>query len=186
MKYEPIQSDRYYHIFNQGNNKENIFKEKRNYSYFLGLINKYLHPICEVFAYCLLPNHFHLVLKTNEGVPDKVLSQKFSNLFNTYSKAINKAHNRTGSLFRDRFRRKVIENEDYLRNLIVYVHLNPEYHELYPDFKKYKYSSYQSYLSKKASKLNREFVLGLFEDIPNFQYAHLNKKITLNERLTFE
>ncbi|MDO6516535.1 transposase [Zobellia uliginosa] len=186
MQYEPIRADHYYHIYNQGNNRENIFVENRNYAYFLRLMHKYLDAISDIYAYCLLKNHFHIVLKFNENVADKVISQKLSNLFNSYAKAINKAYHRTGSLFRDRFRRKRIEDENYLKNLIVYVHLNPEHHGFTNDFRRYKYSSYSSYLSDLPSKLDREFILGLFEDRSNFVHAHLNKKMELEKSLTLE
>ena len=64
MKYEPLQYNKFYHIYNRGNNGENIFIEDRNYAFFLSLIQKYILPISEVHAYCLLKNHFHLLIKT--------------------------------------------------------------------------------------------------------------------------
>ena len=90
MKQEPFEAGTYYHIFNRGNNKENIFKEEGNYTYFLQLTKKYLKETCNIYAYCLLPNHFHLLLKIkeNEQLPidfqngKKKLHQAFSNLFN--------------------------------------------------------------------------------------------------------
>ncbi|KAA1244094.1 transposase [Aquimarina sp. RZ0] len=186
MKYKTIEADRYYHIYNSGNNKENIFKEERNYDYFLELIEKYLLSVCEIYAYCLLKNHFHLVLKTKKSLESKVISQKFSNMFNIYSKSINKAYDRSGSLFRDRFSRKRIDTEKYLIQLIIYVYLNPQHHKFVANFRNYKHSSYQSYLSEKPSKLNREFILLLFEGKSNVEYAHINKKIEIEESLTLE
>jgi REP element-mobilizing transposase RayT len=186
MKYEPLIPDTYFHIYNRGNNKEDIFIEKRNYSYFLSLLEKYCINICEVYGYCLLKNHFHLIIKTNTHVEEKLISQKFSNMFNTYAKAINKAYGRSGSLFKDRFSRKKIENEAYLKQLIIYTHLNPEHHKMVSDFREYPYSSYQSFLSSKSSKLNREFILSLFGGISNFEYVHLNRKIKIEKRYTLE
>jgi len=186
MKYEPVQPDVYYHIYNQGNNGENIFIEDRNYDYFLKLLGRYLDGISDIFAYCLLKNHFHLVLRFNLDVPSKIISQKRSNLFNTYAKSINKAYQHSGSLFRDRFKRKRIKNEAYLKNLIVYVHLNPEHHRFTDDFKNYRFSSYQSYLSDLPSKVKRDFILDVFEDKANFRQAHLNKKMELEENLILE
>ncbi len=60
----PLEYNCYYHIFNRGNNRENIFKEERNYRYFLKLYAKYIEPVADTFAYCLLPNHFHLLVRT--------------------------------------------------------------------------------------------------------------------------
>ncbi len=186
MKYEPLISDTYFHIYNRGNNREDIFKEDRNYHYFLMLMTKYILPVCEIYAYCLLKNHFHLVVKTKEEITSKLISQSFSNMFNTYSKAINKAYGRSGSLFQDRFSRKKIESEDYLKQLIIYTHLNPQYHGLVPDFRNYQYSSYQSYFSENPSNLKREFILSLFDGKSNFEYVHLNRKLEVEESLTLE
>ncbi len=117
----PLQSGVYYHIYNRGNNREDLFIEKRNYPYFLTLYAKHIEPIAETYAYCLLRNHFHLlirvkmeeeyqtsllktsqVLKTCEVLETKKKfnpSQRFANLFNAYAKAINKGYGRTGESF---------------------------------------------------------------------------------------
>ena len=120
----PLQPGLFYHIFNRGNNREDLFREERNYLYFLKLYKKYITPIADTFAYCLLKNHFHLLIriKTEEEIIHPIIkirrsgdsksdlneinfSKQFSNLFNAYSKAINKGYNRTGSLFERPFHR---------------------------------------------------------------------------------
>src|SRR5512135_2680666 len=89
----------YYHIYNRGTNRENVFIEERNYAYFLSLYARYIEPIADTFAYCLLRNHFHLLvrIKTAEEIDPKGFgkpfgskepSQQFSNLLNAYAKAI--------------------------------------------------------------------------------------------------
>ncbi|MBN1976347.1 MAG: hypothetical protein JW918_03000, partial [Anaerolineae bacterium] len=62
----PLEHGQYYHIYNRGNNGENIFIEERNYSYFLGLYAKYIEPIADTFAYVLLRNHFHLLVRIKD------------------------------------------------------------------------------------------------------------------------
>ena len=64
----PLLGGRFYHLYNRGNNQENIFFEKRNYEYFLSLWNRYLVANIEILAYCLLPNHFHLLIKIPENI----------------------------------------------------------------------------------------------------------------------
>lgn len=186
MKLEPLESSYYYHFYNRGNNKENIFIEEDNYFYFLKLVEKYLHPITDIYCYCLLPNHFHFILriKENSDLPqdyqngNKKLHQPFSNLFNAYTKAFNKKYTRTGSLFQKHPKRILIKNEVYLRNLIIYVNTNPSHHSI-ADFLTYKFSSYQALISTKQTLLQRNEVVELFGDLENFKYVHQIKKINL-------
>lgn len=114
-----LEHGKFFHIYNRGNNGENIFIEERNYHYFLLLYEKYILPVADTFAFCLLMNHFHLFVRIkSEGeiikgmdlqglddveglkIPDP--TNQFSIFFNAYAKAINKAYGRTGSLFEKR------------------------------------------------------------------------------------
>jgi hypothetical protein len=108
-----------------------------------------------------------------------------SNLFNSYAKAFNKQNNRTGSLFEKHFKRIKIQDENYLRNIIQYVHLNPKHH-LNINYKTFKYSSFQSIISDKKTELARNEVLGYFDNIDNFIYCHDYKNEILSEKFTLE
>jgi len=186
MKYTPFEVEKYYHIYNRGNNRENIFIEDDNYLYFIKLLKKYLLPILDIYSYCLLPNHFHLIvkLKDESHLPYAIktgktkLYQPFSNLFNAYTKAINKRYSRRGSLFQEHLKRKEITDEDYLRNLIIYVNTNPNHHDI-SNFTEYKFSSYAELMSQKQTVLARKDVIDLFEDVENFKYVHQQKKINI-------
>ena len=143
-KYDILEPDTFYHIYNRGNNKEDLFLEPENYSHFLNLVKTHLIEIADIYGYCLLKNHFHLVLKikSKTELPGKYhsgnkLSQPFSNLFNAYTKAINKWYDREGSLFRVRFKRERISDLNYLRNAIIYIHLNPVKHSFSKDYSIY-------------------------------------------------
>ena len=182
MENEIFEFGQYYHIYNRGNNKENIFIESRNYNYFLLKMKEYLIPIADIYAYCLLKNHFHIVLriKDKDELSEKFQNKihlPFSNFFNSYSKSINKGYNRTGSLFQEHLQRNRITEENYLKQLIVYVHLNPLKHKFSKTFENYSYSSYQSYLSNKETSLDRDFILDLFGGIENFKFYHQEKSI---------
>ncbi len=186
MKLEPLESSNYYHFYNRGNNKENIFIEDENYLYFLKLIKKYLLPIAGVYSYCLLPNHFHLLLKIKEksDLPvdfkngKKKLHQAFSNLFNAYTKAFNKKYARTGSLFQKHPKRIKLESEEYLQNLIIYINTNSSHHNI-GNYITYKFSSYQALISTKHTSLKRTEIIKLFDDVENFKYVHQIKKVNL-------
>jgi putative transposase len=188
MKQDFFEPGFVYHIFNRGNNLENIFIEEKNYIFFLSLLKKYISPAAEIYAYCLLKNHFHLALRIKdiELLPDK-LKQKpylaFSNMFNAYSKAINKAYNRHGSLFQEHLHRIRVQDEEYLMQLIAYIHLNPIKHKFADDFKSYRYSSYQAYISKKTTSVEKSYVMSLFGDIANFEYWHDINKLYLEDKI---
>ena len=175
MKYEALISGRFYHIYNKGNNDELIFKEAENYQYFLSLVKKYLVNVLDIYSYCLMNNHFHLLVRIKETTESKDVSKSLSNLFNAYAKAFNKKYKRTGSLFRDRFKRILIKDEVYLKNLIVYINLNPVHHKVVNTIESYKYVSYHSLTSEKETLLKREEVLAYFNDTENFKYYIQNK-----------
>lgn len=183
MKYEPLTASGYYHIFNKGNNGEDIFIEEMNYSYFLYLIKKYLISVVEIWSYCLLKNHFHLLVRTKDELEDKNISQAFSNFFNAYSKSINKKYNRAGSLFTDRFKRIKIKDEKYLLTLILYINLNPVHHGFTSNMEDYKHSSYKAIISQKPTLIKRAEVLDLLGGRENFMYVIKNKKLLIDEQM---
>jgi putative transposase len=179
----------YYHIFNRGNNYELIFLEERNYSYFLNLCKKHILPISDLYVYCLLPNHFHLLLriKTEQelsGYQNEInllkeqenehlfISRKFSNFFNAYTKALNNGYNRRGSLFQERFGRIKIDNDDYFTSLIYYIHTNPLKHKITDNFKDYPYSSYKKIVNNEESFIQKDKILNWFGGLNGFIEFH--------------
>ena len=170
----PLLPDQYYHVYNRGNNGEPLFREGRNYPYFLRLYARYVEPVAETYAYCLLKNHFHLLVRIKDrqssGPPSP--SHAFAVLFSTYTKAINRAYTRTGSLFEKPFRRKLVDNDRYFFALVAYIHRNPQKHGFVPDFRDWPYSSYAAILSAKPTRIQRDRVLGWFEGRAGFQEAH--------------
>ncbi|MEN8225967.1 MAG: transposase [Bacteroidota bacterium] len=179
---EILENGFYYHIYNRGNNKEILFPEREDYVYFLQLYIKYIYPIADLYCYCLIPNHFHFLLRIKEKseilsyeIMQKQSYQHFSNYYNAYAKYINLKYGRTGSLFQERFKRKKIDNEIYLKHLIHYIHTNPVHHEVVDDFTIYPYSSYASHLKSNLTILEREKVIEYFEDRGNYIYTHRQK-----------
>lgn len=188
----PLIPGMYYHIYNRGNNHENLFIEKRNYSYFLSLYAKHIEPVADTFAYSLLRNHFHssVRIKTEEEYLQQISlvsatddvpimkpkkfnpSQAFSNLFNAYAKTINKAYGRTGSLFEERFGRIPVTNDSYFMNLIFYIHYNPQKHGFVSDFRDWEWSSYHALIGTGETKLKRIEVLNLFDGVKGFEEFH--------------
>ena len=185
---EAVNFGNYYHIYNRGINGENLYKENTNYEHFLNLYNTHIDPIAETFAWCLLKNHFHLLvrIKTFEEIiqnqeknkTKKIIAphQSFGNLFNAYTKSINKRYNRHGTLFERPFRRKFIDNERYLQTVIKYIHYNPVNHGFCDHPIEYGWSSYLSCTSEKATKLQRSKVISIFDTLENFKVIHDDKE----------
>jgi len=193
--------DTYYHIFNRGINKEILFKEKRNYTYFLNKYLKFISPIAKTYAFCLLKNHFHFLNCTrsedilNKFIPEEkdysseqIISLQFSHLFNSYAQAINKRFSRTGGLFETPFRRIEVNDEHYLIQLIAYIHLNPLKHGFTKDYVNYLYSSYHLLLAGKSKILETNTVMNWFGSPQLFSSFHNNWSETLdfNLRFTFD
>jgi REP element-mobilizing transposase RayT len=174
---QPLKNGKLYHIYNRGINNDVIFKENSNYEYFLKLYDKHIEPIAETFAWCLMKNHFHFLVRIKNieeiTAEKKILpSQSFSNLFNSYTKAFNKSKHRHGSMFERPFKRKLIENESYFQNVIIYIHNNPVHHKICEHPLEYPWSSYITCLSDKPTKIKRKEVLEMFTDVENFRYVH--------------
>jgi len=173
---------KYYHIYNRGINRGNIFFEDRNYAYFLELYARHVEPVAQTFAYCLMANHFHLLVRIKlpreqtfeVSETSKVYKpiQQFSNFLNAYAKAINKAYQRTGSLFEGRFGRIEVKSNQYFARLVHYIHFNPQRHGFVQDFRAYPYSSYDAFISNKTTRLQRDVVLAWFNGVETFEKTH--------------
>ncbi|OGS74901.1 MAG: hypothetical protein A3G95_09415 [Flavobacteria bacterium RIFCSPLOWO2_12_FULL_31_7] len=191
----PILAGNYYHIYNKGNNGENIFFDNDNYYHFLKLYAKYINPIADTYAWCLLKNHFHIAvrIKTREEISENDLtyttvekpkiidaSKQFSHFLNAYTQAINKKHKRTGKIFQSKFKRKLIDSEEYLKNIIYYIHHNPVHHGFCKSMNLYPWSSYETIVSTKNTKLKRNEVVDMFGNISNFIEYH-NSDFSIND-----
>lgn len=173
-----LQPDTYYHIYQRGNNSQAIFFEAENYRYFLTLYIKYIVPVAATLAYCLLPKHVHFFIRTQtcdffekshvHGSP----SEQFRRLFIAYTKAMNKRYQRTGTLFENRFGRKIVDSDRYFTTLIRYIHHNPQTHGIVSDFRDWAYTSYDAILTEKPSRVARADVLDWFGSPADFVEAH--------------
>ncbi len=181
-------STKVYHVILRGNAKQDIFLEKQDYNKFMKEIRntkeKYQY---ELYAYCLMTNHVHLILydKTDN------LSKALQSLTIAYSSYWNKKYERVGHLFQDRFLSKKVENESYLKTLCRYVHQNP-YKSGIEQMEEYTWSSYQEYV-KETKIISTRQILVLFgnnneEAIDNFVTFHaVNKeKKDIKEIIEYE
>jgi len=173
--YIPLYKNNIYHIYNRGNGKEKIYYKSENYLYFLTQYEKFISEFVDTFAFCLLPNHFHLLVRIKRGEPE-IISEAFRKFFISYSMSINKQQQRKGSLLQRGFKRKLIEDEKYFYSAVYYIHSNPIHHGLINDLTKYKFSSFNLLSGEKETKLCRNEVIDWFGGKENFIDYHLNIK----------
>lgn len=198
-----LEFDKYYHIYNRGNNKEKLFLIDDNYRFFLVNFATYVLPVADVYAYCLLPNHFHFLIKIKseeeiislgKDIISKTpwaISDQFRKLFISYTMAFNKQQSRHGNLFHRQFKRIEVDRNDYLIYLVHYIHRNPIHHGLCKNYIEWDYSSYSTILSDTPTKLCRNEVLEWFgskKDFSDFHKENLEyykiEKLLIEESMT--
>ena len=173
----PFVSDIFYHFYNRGNNRQAIFFEQDNYLYFLGGIKKYLVPVVKIIAYCLMPTHYHILVKikqTSEVLKTSEVSKQVSHAMQkfliSYTKAINKRFQRVGALFQGQFQAKPIKTYSHLLNLCIYAHSNPVKDGLVASPEDWIYSNYLEWLGQRDGQLvDKEFIQEHFGSPAEYQ-----------------
>lgn len=230
-----MEEGNYYHIYNRGNNRMNLFTEPSDYERFLWLYDRYISPMAETLAWALMPNHLHLLVRIRENMvykyskdrpvkgiadwekffeenkwetadlsagdlsasagPDNIgvglnadrsltlsdLSDSnkkpvpyrhFSHLFNAYTRYLHTRTDRCGNLFERPFKRKLVDNNDYLKRCILYIHNNPVHHGFCTHPLEYPWTSYITCVSDKPTKLKRGAVINLFGNRQQLSVLH--------------
>lgn len=146
---------KYLHLYNKGNHKDALFKNEDNYYQFLDLYKKYLKPVALLYAYCLLPTHFHFLIKVKDikdigdiCQSDEMFWYQYNSFLGIYTKINNKVNNRSGCLFNGGYSHQVKSDEKSFCKLIVYIHQNPELYGIVSDYRLWPFSSYFAYERK--------------------------------------
>lgn len=145
-----------YHIYNQSNRKATIFKDREDYKYFLGRIEKWVYPVGSILAYCIMPNHYHFLIEANTvSVKPKQLgslsTNELSNAFrisqSQYAQFYNKKNNSSGSVFRPKTKSKntLTSESDYLTQCFIYIHQNPVKAQMCKSSMDWEFSSAREY-----------------------------------------
>jgi REP element-mobilizing transposase RayT len=158
----------YYHVYNRGANKEKIFRDGENYRFLLSWVKRYsIQFEISVIAYCLLPNHYHFLLRQDGLESISIFIQR---IFNRYTKAFNKIHQRTGTLFEGPYKAIGIDNNEYLIHLCRYIHRNPLEAGLITDLLDWPYSNYLEWVGVRSGTLiDQQFVLEHFVNVEEYK-----------------
>ncbi len=192
----PFEDSGIYHILNRGINGTTVFKSDRNRSFFCLRMKTYLVPYFDIWAWALLGNHFHLLLRIKpldeafyqsvsqeniqkakfflrEGDLNNFLEEQFRRLFTSYAKAFNAEQDRYGGLFVKRFNRIRIKSSTHAMRLIRYINRNPVHHRFVEHPNDWRFSSYGETLAGVSTMLDIEGILGFFNgDVAQFESFH--------------
>ncbi|MBM4038328.1 MAG: transposase [Planctomycetes bacterium] len=150
----------YYHIYNRGAGREPMFFTPANYEHCLRLVQQHrLRHGAAVIAYCLMPNHYHFLLRQEGDLP---LSRFLQVVFNSYVQAVNLQESRTGTLFEGRFRHVHVGREEYVVALCRYIHLNPVKAGIVARPEQWPYSNYLEWVGSRNGTLKDEAFMRLF------------------------
>jgi putative transposase len=189
--YKQFAPNQYYHVFNRGVGKMDIFRDEQDWKFFLFRLKEILFPSTptmgtivkpkngyipkslpagafSLVAYCLMPNHFHFLVRQNQITP---VSKMISKLCTSYSKYFNQKYERVGSVFQGAFKAIVVENDAYLLWLSAYIHNNPRTAGLVERSETWLWGSYMDYLGLRGGKLcNKDSILGQLKN--SFEYKN--------------
>ena len=187
-------SGEFYHVFNRGVEKRTTFLDKRYYERFIETLNFYKNrdpktrfsfrnrlqknnesenPLVEIVAFCLMPNHFHLLLKQ---VEEKGITTFLSKVTNSYTKYFNTKQNRVGPLFQGSFKAVRVEDDEQLIHLTRYIHLNPLIDYLVKNLNNYPYSSYNQYLGSQPGICQTDQIMNFFKNPSSLENFTLDQE----------
>lgn len=184
----PLVNDQFYHIYNRGVEKRRIFENRRTYTRFLQALSYYqlegpkpkfsnfikyksfeLNPtkkIVGIICYCLMPNHFHFLLKQ---LKEGGVSEFIGKLTNSYTKYYNIKFDRIGPLLQGQFKAVLIESDEQLVHVSRYIHLNPVSSFLVKKPEDYEWSSYDEYLNNNKGICSKEVILNFFKSVADYK-----------------
>lgn len=192
-----------YHIVFKSVDGLFLFKQPANYALFLDRFKAFTDTILDIWAYSLLQNHVHLIVKVKSAIAiqktftaiepiqqtvamkallansmdeiylDAVIERQINSFMVSYTSTINNKENRKGGFFQKPFKRILIADDTYLQQAVIYVHANAEKHQLVDSFLKYRYSSFDEILAGNSLYVNTQAVIKFFGNVKNFNELHV-------------
>lgn len=200
----PLVNNEFYHIFNRGVEKRLVFINQADHERFLKILNYYQfegpkprfsqfnrfqnlkfdqnQKIVEIICYCLMPNHFHLLLRQ---VKEGGISEFMRKIGDSFTRYFNTKYERIGSLFQGAFKAVLIKSDEQLIHVSRYIHLNPSVSLLVKDLKQYTWSSYLDYINLRKGKLCvKEPIMSMFKSTKAYEKFVLDQE-DYGKRLEF-
>ena len=156
-KYKEYALGAYYHIYNRGNGRKDIFLDDQDYYVYLNRLSKAKDKNgVTIISYCLMPNHIHLLLRQDTKKP---VYKFISSVHTSYSMYFNKKYDDVGHLFQGRFKQKIVDKDEYLLHLSRYIHLNPIESRLVENLNNYRWSSYLDFVGERKDNLCKKEII---------------------------
>ena len=170
------------HLYNHANGFENLFRDEDDYFLFTQRLIKFTSTVAHCHAYCLMPNHFHLVIRVREeqaitntcykGPIERQASKAFSNAFSSYAQIFNKKYGRMGALFIPSMKQRLVTSENDFCKVVHYVHSNPVHHGFTKTMGEWKYSSYAYLMNGRKGWLDTKYTIENFGSLDAFKKYH--------------
>lgn len=176
-----------YHVFSRGNDRNKVFLTSDNYLFFIKKIRIHLNPIVDVLGYCLMPNHFHLLIYCPSEESGVMFNSKYATLLSSYTRAVNNATGRTGSIFQKRSKYIEVLDEDYAVTCFLYIHQNPLVGSVVERLEDWLYSSFPDYAGLRQGNLcNKQRAYELL-DLPsnNQEFVSLSYRTIPPEKMQY-
>jgi REP element-mobilizing transposase RayT len=161
MKTTLLEPGKYYHVYNRAKNGDPLFEDEEACRFFLKLYQAHICPIAETYAYCLLSDHLHFLIRIRDEA-DGSLYKPFAMLFNAYSKGYNKHNEKEGKVFKFKLKHKEIRSDEALQEMIRYVNQNPWKHGATEHPANYRFSSFRATMTTSHTLVAKEQVQEYF------------------------
>ncbi|MBC6492431.1 transposase [Flavihumibacter stibioxidans] len=171
-KFDIITPGGFFHICDRAVGDELLFRRAEDYTDWMSRIEKFILPVAELHAYCLMNNHYHLLIRALETTDHDLFSTQMSRLQSTYAKDYNRTYDRKGGLFMRPFARREILNEAQLAWVFWYIHRNPLHHGISLNWETWAYSSYPFYINNVPSIITTNFCTELFGGLEQLKAHH--------------
>ncbi|PIY11049.1 MAG: transposase [Flexibacter sp. CG_4_10_14_3_um_filter_32_15] len=191
-----LQAEQFYHVYNIGNNKHQLFFNRANYIYFLEFVRKHVSPCCEIINYCLMPNHFHFLISTTEYSAEPMrlgslttnrLSNAFRIVLSSYAKGVNVQQKRKNVLFKPKTIAKSLEESgaNYAETCFHYIHQNPLKAGLVKKLEDWEFCSFRDYAKLRNGTLCNQELANQFIDFDKDNFLKESYQMIPDEKLKY-